>query len=58
LYIAKSSLTEVEYYIHLAKRLGFLSAEGYQRLSLLQSETARLLTGFIRFKEKEAEVSG
>jgi four helix bundle protein len=55
LYIAKGSLTELEYYIHLAKRLGYLTLEDYQRLDALQDETARVLTGFIRFKEQEAE---
>jgi four helix bundle protein len=58
LYIAKGSLTELEYYIHLAKRLSFLSLTDYQRLSALQDETARVLTGFIRFKEQEAESQG
>jgi len=55
LYIAKGSLTELESYIHLAKRLGYLSDADYQRLDALQDETARVLTGFIRFKEQEAE---
>lgn len=54
LYIAKGSVTELEYYIHLAMRLGYLSTDGKKKLSALQSETARLLTGFIRFKEQEA----
>jgi four helix bundle protein len=55
LYQAKGSLAELEYYIHLSKRLGYLSDADYQRLSALQDETARILTGFIRFKEQEAE---
>ena len=55
LYIAKGSLTELEYYIHLSRRLGYLSLTDHQRLSALQDETARVLTGFIRFKEQEAE---
>jgi len=58
LYIAKGSLCELEYYIHLAKRLGYLSDADYQRLDILQDETARVLTGFIRFKEQEAENQG
>ena len=58
LYIAKGSLCELEYYIHLAKRLGYLSDADYQRLDILQDETARVLTGFIRFKETEAENQG
>jgi len=55
LYIAKGSLAELEYYIHLALRLGYIDEENHQRLSALQDETARILTGFIRFKEQEAE---
>lgn len=55
LYIAKGSLTELEYYIHLAKRLSYLAVDEHQRLDALQDETARVLTGFIRFKEQEAE---
>ncbi len=58
LYIAKGSFTELEYYIHLSRRLGYLSETDYQRLDALQDETARVLTGFIRFKEQEAEATG
>jgi four helix bundle protein len=58
LYIAKGSLTELEYYIHLSRRLSYLSETDYQRLDALQDETARVLTGFIRFKEIEAETTG
>ncbi|MBM3242250.1 four helix bundle protein [Candidatus Poribacteria bacterium] len=58
LYIAKGSLTELEYYIHLSRRLSYLSETDYQRWDALQDETARVLTGFIRFKESEAETTG
>lgn len=58
LYMAKGSLAELEYYIHLTKRLGYLSLDDHQRLETLQDETARVLTGFIRFKEQEAETTG
>jgi four helix bundle protein len=54
LYIAKGSLREVEYYIHLSKRLGYLSQADHQSLDTLADTTARILTGFIRFKEDEA----
>lgn len=54
LYIAHGSLREVEYYIHLAKRLDYLSEGDYHALSAQKDETARVLTGFIRFKEQEA----
>ena len=57
LYIAKGSLAELEYYIHLAKRLGYLSEDDHRILDALQDETARILTGFIRFKEQEANVA-
>lgn len=57
LYIAKGSLVELEYYIHLSSRLGYLSNTNHQRLDALQDETARVLFGFIRFKEQEAETS-
>jgi len=52
---ALSSLVELEYYIHLTKRLGYLYEDDHRRLDALQDETARVLTGFIRFKEQEAE---
>ena len=55
LYIAKGSLAELEYYIHLTKRLGYLSEDDHRILDALQDETARILNGFIRFKEQEAE---
>jgi len=58
LYIAKGSLTELEYYIHLARRLGYLTLEDYQRLEALQDETAKVLFGFIRFKQQQVEATG
>ena len=53
--IAKGSLTEVEYYIHLANRLGYLPAEVHQKLDQMQSTAARILVGFIRFKKQQLE---
>jgi hypothetical protein len=38
--------------------LGYLPLDDYQRLDALQDETARVLTGFIHFKEQEAETEG
>ena len=54
LYIANGSLREVEYYLHLGKRLNYLSQASHNTLSAQKDETARILTGFIRFKEQEA----
>lgn len=55
LYIAKGSLTEVEYYIHLSHRLGYLSADSETQLSRLQRMTAGALNGFIAFKENQLQ---
>lgn len=55
LYIAKGSLTEVEYYIHLALRLGYLDDQSHNQLSQLQRMTAGALIGFITFKENQLQ---
>ena len=55
LFIAKGSLTEVEYYIHLAQRLGYLSSESNTELNRLQRMTAGALNGFIKFKENQRQ---
>ena len=54
LFIARASLRELEYYIHLTKRLGYLNEGDHQQLATTQDEAARVLTGFIRFKQQEA----
>lgn len=54
LYMANGSLREVEYYLHLSLRLDYLSEADSRALTAVKDETARVLTGFIRFKEKEA----
>jgi len=55
LFIAKGSLTEVEYYIHLAQRLGYLSSESHTELNCLQWMTVGVLNGFIKFKENQRQ---
>ena len=55
LFIAKGSLTEVEYYIHLAQRLGYLSSESHTELNCLQRMTVGVLNGFIKFKENQRQ---
>jgi four helix bundle protein len=47
LYYAKSSLGEVDYYLHLARRLAYLSTESYQECFLMKEEAARTLQGLI-----------
>jgi four helix bundle protein len=47
-YHAQGSLSEVEYYIHLAENLGYISKETVGVLSSRRSEVGRTLQGFIR----------
>jgi len=47
LHIARGSLQEVEYYIHLAGRLSFFSPETKQEVWEICQETARILQGLI-----------
>ncbi len=54
LYIARGSLSETQYFIHLAQRLGYLSAD---RAAVLHAQTKQAfgcLHGLIRTVEKEA----
>lgn len=50
--IAQASLVEVEYHIHLSERLGYLSTEATNDLSLAHRETAITLNGFIKSLER------
>ena len=53
LYTARASLSEVECYIHLADRLGYLPTEKKTQLEQAETETARTLQGFINSIEKQ-----
>ncbi len=44
---AKSSLGEVDYYLHLVRRLDYLSAATYEECFLMKEEAARTLQGLI-----------
>ena len=57
LYISQGSLRELVYYIHLANRLGYLSSDADKELDAMAEQTARVLTGFIRFKKQEAQAA-
>jgi len=54
LYQARGSLNEVEYYIHISHRLGYLDDVEQERLATLQGEAARALQGLIRYWERES----
>jgi four helix bundle protein len=53
--VARGSLMEVEYYIHLAQRLGYLSEEEHRRLWESQGEGARTLQGLTGYGEGKVE---
>ena len=54
LYIARGSLSEAQYFIHLAQRLHYLSSEEAGALQQQMKVTFACLHGLIRAVEKEA----
>ena len=54
LYQARGSLYEVEYFIHLSHRLGYLNDADQENLAAMQGEGARALQGLIRYWERES----
>ena len=54
LYIARGSLSETQYFIHLARRLDYLLSEEADALQQQTKATFACLHGLIRVVEKEA----
>lgn len=54
LYIARGSLTEAQYFIHLAQRLNYLEVLEAEQLIAQTKQTFACLHGLIRAVEKEA----
>ncbi len=54
LYVAKSSLPELAYYIHLTCRLRLISEATRSRLDGLRSDTGRPLQGLIAWVEQQS----
>ena len=54
LYIARGSLSETQYFIHLASRLGYLTAEDALALDAQTKDVFARLHGLIKAVEKEA----
>jgi four helix bundle protein len=48
LYIAKSSLAEVDYCLHLAFRLGYMTADVYEKIDSAKEEVAKVLRGLMK----------
>ncbi len=53
LYIARGSLHETHYFVHLSSRLGYFDSDTKERLTAQAEEVSRTLTGLIRAVEKE-----
>lgn len=51
LYTAKASMTEAEYYIHLAQQLGYLKSDTFEHLAATQAEAAKTLAGLVHWAE-------
>ncbi len=47
LFIAKGSLAEVEYFLHLSKNLGYISDADYVILDGVRTECAKILHGLV-----------
>ncbi len=56
LYIARGSLNEAHYFLHLSKRLKYLDHDEASVLTVQAEEASRTLTGLIRAVEKETNI--
>ncbi|MGO8931012.1 MAG: four helix bundle protein, partial [Limisphaerales bacterium] len=54
LYIARASLTEAHYFVHLSKRLGYVGDEKHAELEALFRRTFACLLGLIAAVERES----
>jgi four helix bundle protein len=55
LYIARGSMAETEYLLHLSRRLGYLQDDEYKKLEDLRKESAKTLHGLITAVNEDAE---
>ena len=53
LYIARGSIAETEYLLHLANRLKYFQDDDYKKLEEFRKETAKILQGLINSVKKE-----
>jgi len=56
LYVARGSLAEGEYLLHLSNLLGYLDNASYADIERLRQETARTLFGLIHSVEAETKI--
>jgi len=55
LYIARGSIAETEYLLHLANRLKYLQDDDYKKSEGLRTETAKTLKGLINSVKRETK---
>ena len=55
LYIARASLAETEYLLHLSNLLGYLHNDNYKDVERVREETAKTLQGHINSVRKETK---
>ena len=55
LYVARGSIAEAEYLLHLSRRIGYLQDNEYKKAEDLRKETAKTLQGLINSVKKEAK---
>ncbi len=55
LYIARGSIAEIEYLLHLSERVGYLDNDSYQKLESLRIKTAKTLYGLINSVKKDIQ---
>jgi four helix bundle protein len=54
LYVARGSIAETEYLLHLSRRVGYLQDDEYKKAEDLRTETAKTLQGLINSVKEEA----
>ena len=55
LYVARGSIAEIEYLLHLSKQLGYLNDDEYKKLENLRKEAAKTLHGLINAVKQDVE---
>jgi four helix bundle protein len=52
--VASGSIAEIEYLLHLSRRIGYLRDNEYERVEALRQETAKTLQGLISSVKRDA----
>ncbi len=55
LYVARGSIAEVEYLLHLSRRIGYLKDDEYRQVEDRRKEAAKTLQGLINSVKKDTQ---